>query len=100
MMAKMRGEAGAWQAARHAYRRVLELYPQNPPAYVELAEVEAEAGVALHDHTWLRSARTYYVRALQLDDARAPGELRRFNPEQRAAIQAKIARLENLLVDQ
>jgi hypothetical protein len=100
MMAKMRGEAGAWQAARDAYRRVLDLYPQNPPAYVELAEVEAEAGVALHDPTWLRSARAHYVRALQLDDARAPGELRRFNPGQRAAIQANIARVENLLVDQ
>jgi hypothetical protein len=78
--------------------RALALYPANPGDWVALADVQAAAGEATSSNEWLQEAALNYAHALKLDDQRLAWEtIRRLRPSEKSAIEAKLARVRELL---
>ncbi|HEY3242360.1 MAG TPA: O-antigen ligase family protein [Phycisphaerae bacterium] len=96
-IARASGDIRDCESALNAHRRLLEIYPQNPQGFVELAEAAAEMGAVLHDKARLRAALDHYTHALELDNLRGPNEIRRFTDQQRAGIRTQMARLQELI---
>ncbi|MCH7705256.1 MAG: tetratricopeptide repeat protein [Planctomycetes bacterium] len=91
--------------AVEAARRVTQLYPGDPGAYVLLADCLLEAGAVAAGEPEsdaaeepLREAINTYRRALELDDSRPAWErIRGFRDRERRAITAGIQRAEQVL---
>ena len=98
--ARLTGRADDYNAAVKTGQEALHLYPLDPPGIVSFGNCLLEAGEATQSAERLRSAIEAYERALQLDDTRPDWEkIRRFSPEKRAHIEAKITRARRSLED-
>jgi len=95
------GRSEDYVAAIDAGLRALQLYPRDPTGLAMLGDVQLVAGEATGSRQLLRDAVASYDRALRLDDQRLVWEeLHRLREKDRAAIQSKRQRAEDLLSSQ
>ncbi len=93
MRAEETGDAADYAAAVNTAERVIELYPNGPAGYVDLADRLAEAAEATETVDLMRRAAESYEFALTLDDQRLWWEeLRRFSESEQADIRSKLDR--------
>ncbi len=76
-------------AAREAVRR----YPNSPEEHVWLADMLVRMGRAAGSTDLMAEAVVHYQAALDLDAARAEGEIRRWPPARREEIRQRLAAL-------
>jgi len=87
---RVSARVGDLEEAVAAARRAVALYPSLPDGHVALADLLASLAEASGAVAYRSEALEHYRRALRLDEARAPGEIRRFPPRVRARIEAAI----------
>jgi tetratricopeptide (TPR) repeat protein len=80
------------RAAITAARQAIELYPQSPDEYLNLAGILAHGAAASGSAEWAAESRAEYQKALDLDAAR-PGtdEVRRWSAKRRGEIEAAMS---------
>jgi hypothetical protein len=89
------GTASDHAAAVESAERIVELYPNGPAGYVDLADCLAGAARASTAPDLMQRAIENYEFALTLDDQRLWWEeLRRFSEDEQTDIRAKIAQAE------
>jgi len=82
--------------AAEASAKAVARYPELPTLRFEYGEMLALQATARRDPERLRQALDQMQCALRLDDRRPPGEIRRFKPEHRARLEARIRALDAL----
>jgi hypothetical protein len=80
------GSVADLQFALGAARKVVSMYPNSPDDHIWLADMLVRAAAGESSET-LPEALAHYQQALDLDDQREPGELRRWGAQRRRAIQ-------------
>jgi len=90
----LRGDPNDAARAAAASAKAVALYPGLPSLRFEYGELLAAQATARRDATLLTRALDEMRRALRFDDSRPPSELRRFTPEQRGRIEARIRSLQ------
>ena len=81
------------------YEDVLRLYPTNPNDRIRMSDILLMQHERTGDVSALRRASHELGTALELNSRRDPNEVRRFSVEKVAELQAKLARLKSMLVD-
>jgi len=82
-------------AARAAAMKVVQLYPASPDDHVSLAQILEQFARVSHAAQWTSEAAEHYRMALELDSARPDQEeIRRWSPERRTHIMARIEYLQ------
>ncbi|MCH8970413.1 MAG: O-antigen ligase family protein [Planctomycetes bacterium] len=81
------------------YEQVLQLYPTNPNDRIRMSTILLMQHERTGDVSALRRASHELATALDLNSRRDPNEVRRFSAEKVAELQAKLARLKSMLVD-
>lgn len=74
-------------------RRLVSMYPESPDDHLFLADLLARHLDADEEESTLEEAIVHYQRALELDEARHPTELRRWPASRRRAVEEKLAQL-------
>lgn len=90
------GDANDVGRSVEAMARAVGLYPELPALRFDYGEVLALAATVQRDGKVLKEAADQMRLALQMDDRRPSGEIRRFTPTQRARLQERIKSLETL----
>jgi hypothetical protein len=80
--------------AADAMARAVQLYPELPALRIDYGEMLALQAVVRRDPQFLGRAIAEMRYALQLDDRRSPGEIRRFKPSYRTRIEERIRALQ------
>ncbi len=89
-----RGDPNDADRAAEAAARAVELYPKLPRLRVDYGEVLVLQATVRRDPALLERGVAQMRLALRLDDARWPGEIRRFTAAHRAQIRARVHELE------
>lgn len=80
-------------AALGAAAKAVDLYPNSSEDHEWIADMIVRTGVADGSGYWALKAVDHYRTALELDGLRFPGEIRKWRPERREAIEARIGEL-------
>jgi tetratricopeptide (TPR) repeat protein len=86
-----KGDKADLKEAVAAGQRAVELYPSSPDGHVDLGGLLAEAGKELGARKYWVSARKHLEKALALDEARLPGEIRRWPISRREQVKRRLA---------
>lgn len=90
MSSRQSGSMADVAAAIGVAGKAVSLYPNSPEDHEWIADLIVRTGVAGGSEYWANEAIGHYRTALELNDLRAAGEIRRWSPEQRRNIEQRI----------